>query len=207
MFETKVQVLFFIVKTQLQCITLPTDEILGYIINQMTHILQSLQQNKLILAPLDHYMAVMVRLSPENLDRLIDIQKRFGFTETLSFLVEDVDSLSAMVFPIHPRIETLLNVHQQSLAIQFPAEVCQHPQAKDGQVYFRICVNTKWKELLYHLGESLAYIALPTEEMSDEIKEKLKVYVDESFPIENQTFSEPAPVKCSYNAKGELEFH
>lgn len=167
--------------------------------------LESLKNGELLICPIDYHFAILGKVSKSSIDRLEDLQSRFQLDTPLTILTPDIARLKSFVPHIHPRVETLLSIHQKALALLHP-EFARDRESMCSGFHVRIVTESNLLEVLGHLGESLISLPLGNAEVYATKADQLCNYVDQVFDGIAEPFLEPAPVYATYGPKGHLIF-
>lgn len=173
-----------------------------------------LRDGEVILYPTDAGWAIGCdATNPAAIERMNKLRKKTS-AEPVTILVDDVSMLRKYVRDIHPRIETLVALHQRPLTIVYPGSR-NLPDILTGgrpEIGIRIVQDPFCLELISGLGNpivdasaSLSGQTRPANfgKISSELIKAVDYVV--KYRQENQENTEQ-PVVATYNRDGELEF-
>ncbi len=171
----------------------------------MSSSLQSLQNGELLICPIDYHYAILARVDQSNIDRIEDIKSRFDIADPLTILTASLEDLKQFAPRIHPRVDTLISIHEKALALRHP-EYAINTKKLGTKYHIRLVREESLLTVLRHLGESLISLPLGDTEDYEQKAQGLKSYVDCVIDGMAESFLSPSPVYASYGAKGQLEF-
>ena len=124
---------------------------------EATYCARLVSTGKVILYPTDTIwgMGCSIRF-PETLERIFQIKERPASKSTI-LLVDSMEMLKRFVKRIHPRVETLLTLHNRPLTVIYPDPIGipEYLLAQDGSVALRICKDLFCEKLIHQLNEPI----------------------------------------------------
>ena len=180
----------------------------------INHTIQILEEGGVILYPADTIWGIGCDATDQKaIRRVYDIKGR-SYTKPLIVLVADLAQLYQVVTSVHPRIDTLLSLHERPLTVIYPSvrEPYQHLAASDGTLAVRVVKTGFCHELLKAYGKPLVSTSANVSDMpsptkfgtvSSDIIDK----VDFALPaFTEKGITGTASVIARYDANGELDF-
>lgn len=181
------------------------------IIDQAVEVLQN---GKVILYPADTIWGIGCDAANREAVRRVYQIKGRNFNKPLIVLVSGISQLYEVVESIHPRIDTLLTLHERPLTIIYPQarEAFKHLAAEDGSLGVRVVKNCFCANLLEAFGRPLvstsaniSAAASPTDFGS--VSSEIINLVDFALPaFTEKGMKGTASVIARYDEHGELEF-
>ncbi len=177
-------------------------------------IAKKLNNGGLIIFPTDTIWGIGCRIDKlDSIKRIFAIKKR-DFNKPFPIIVDSVEMLKQYVEDIHPRVETLLNLHAHPLTVVYPkAKNITAPVAHEtGSVAIRIVKDPFCNALIKETGIPLVatsanFSGEPFPNNFSEIDVNLLELVDLVVDHRQNEKSKGKPsVIASYDDKGELEF-
>jgi L-threonylcarbamoyladenylate synthase len=109
----------------------------------------------LILFPTDTIWGIGCDATDPNAVARIHALKRRPEDKPLVVLVESIDMLQRYVESIHPRVETLLTLHERPLTIIYPKarDLAENLISKDGSIAIRVTSDPYCRELINSFGK------------------------------------------------------
>lgn len=171
-----------------------------------------LKEGKVILYPTDTIWGLGCSLeSPAALDRIFHIKNRPP-TKSPILLVNSIEMLKLYSGRIHPRIETLLLLHNRPLTVIYsnPVGLPLHVLNQDGSIAIRICKDPFCQKMIEFLNQPIISTSAnlsgePTPKNFTEISETILKKVDHTVLYRQKDLS---PTEAStiirYDDEGEI---
>jgi L-threonylcarbamoyladenylate synthase len=173
-----------------------------------------LQNGGVILYPADTIWGIGCdAANQEAVKRVYEIKGR-DFNKPLIVLVSSISQLYEVVESVHPRIDTLLTLHDRPLTIIYPKakEAYRHLAAKDGSLGVRVVRNCFCHNLLNAYGKPLVSTSAnlsssPSPTVFGTVSSEIISQVDFSLPaFTEKGIKGSASVIAKYDENGELDF-
>ena len=176
--------------------------------------IEFLQHGSVILYPADTIWGIGCdATNAEAVKKVYEIKGR-NFNKPLIVLVSSLQQIYEVVESVHPRVDTLLTLHERPLTIIYPKarEAFNHLAAQDGSLGVRVVKNCFCHNLIEAYGKPLVSTsanisgaAAPTDFGS--ISSEIISQVDFSVPaFTEKGLKGIASVIARYDENGELEF-
>ena len=182
--------------------------------DSISEICKLLDKGKIILYPTDTIWGIGCDATNESaINRLYHIKNR-DFSKPLIILVNSIEMIKDYVVDLHPRIETLLTLHNRPLTLVHPKSK-NLPSVLSGgssSIGIRIAQDLFCQELISAFGKPIVSSSgnmsdqpFPRNfgEISSEIIKQADYVV--KFRQEDKTLAEPSVV-ATYDSSGELVF-
>ena len=176
--------------------------------------IDALENGGVILYPADTIWGIGCDpLNQEAIRKIYDIKGR-DERKPLILLVPDIPALYQVVSTVHPRIETLLSLHQRPLTVVYPKTKLpyKHLAAADGSIGVRVVNNGICHEFLLAYGKPLISTSAnisgtPSPVKFGAISSEILRQMDYVFPapLEKDCTGTPSVI-ARYDANGELDF-
>lgn len=149
----------------------------------------------------------------EAIQKIYEIKGR-SFNKPLILLVADISQLYEVVTAVHPRIDTLLSLHERPLTIIYPKarEAYAHLAAPEGTIGVRVVISGFCHELLKSYGSPLISTSAnlsgePSPTDFGSVNTAIINMVDYAMPANTEKgITGTASVIARYDANGELDF-
>jgi L-threonylcarbamoyladenylate synthase len=174
----------------------------------------TLEKGGVILYPADTIWGIGCdATNPEAIARVYSIKGR-SYNKPLIVLVPDLEQLYKVVKTVHPRIDTLLHLHERPLTIIYPAALDEykHLTGPDGTIAVRVVNDGFCHQLLKAYGKPLVSTSANISGMESptrfgSISSDIIRQVDYSVPAftEKDLTGRPSVI-AKYDENGELEF-
>lgn len=173
-----------------------------------------LQRGCVILYPADTIWGIGCDAEDtEAIKKVYDIKGR-SYDKPLIVLVSSIAQLYEVVDSVHPRIDTLLTLHERPLTIIYPRAKAsfQHLAAKNGSLGVRVVKSGFCHDLIEAYGKPLVSTSAnissaPSPTTFGTISFDVINQVDYALPAFTEKDMKGIPsVIASYDANGELEF-
>ncbi len=151
--------------------------------------------------------------NPEAIQKIYNIKGR-DERKPLILLVADLDMLYQVVRSIHPRVETLLHLHERPLTVIYPKPTSAylHLAGPDGSIGVRIVKNGVCHDFLEAYGKPIISTSAnlsgsPSPVRFGTISSEIISAVDYVFPAftEKEITGSPSVI-ARYDSEGELDF-
>lgn len=179
---------------------------------EATYCARLVSTGKVILYPTDTIwgMGCSIRF-PETLERIFQIKERPASKSTI-LLVDSMEMLKRFVKRIHPRVETLLTLHNRPLTVIYPDPIGipEYLLAQDGSVALRICKDLFCEKLIQQLNEPIVSTSAnisgsPSPTSFGSIETCIKENVDYIVQYrQNDVTPSEASTIIRYDSEGEL---
>jgi len=179
---------------------------------EATYCARLVSTGKVILYPTDTIwgMGCSIRF-PETLERIFLIKERPASKSTI-LLVDSMEMLKRFVKRIHPRVETLLTLHNRPLTVIYPDPIGipEYLLAQDGSVALRICKDPFCEKLIHQLNEPIVSTSAnisgsPSPTSFASIEPCIKEHVDYIVHYrQNDVTPSEASTIIRYDSEGEL---
>jgi L-threonylcarbamoyladenylate synthase len=173
-----------------------------------------LDKGGVILYPADTIWGIGCdAMQPAAIRRVYEIKGR-SYAKPLILLVADFDQLYRVVSGVHPRVDTLLQLHERPLTVIYPqtSEPFCHLAAVDGSIAVRIVKSGFCHELLTEFGGPLVSTSanqagIPSPSDFGSISSDMIREVDYTLPAftERGITGNPSVI-ARYDDNGELDF-
>ena len=174
--------------------------------------IEALKMGGILIYPTDTIWGI--GCDPENksaVERIFQIKKR-DRDKPFILLVSDIEMLKRYVY-IHPRIETLLVVHQKPLTLIYSEvkNLPDHLLGPDGSIGIRICKHPFTNDLISRYNKPLVSTSAnfsgdPFPASFDDINPKLLRLMDHVVRPQLKERNGSPSVVATFNHKGELSF-
>ena len=150
---------------------------------------------------------------PEGIKKIYNIKGR-SYDKPLILLVADIPQLYEVVAGVHPRIDTLLQIHERPLTVIYPKakEKYRHLAAEDGTIAVRVVKSGFCHYLLLQYGAPLVSTSanisgMPSPTKFGTVSSEIISEVDYALPafIEKDITGSPSVI-ARYDENGELDF-
>lgn len=149
----------------------------------------------------------------EAVKKIYEIKGR-SYTKPLIILVADIPQLYEVVTGVHPRIDTLLQIHERPLTVIYPKakEKYQHLAAANGSIAVRVVKSGFCHYLLAQYGHPLVSTSAnisdtPSPTKFGTVSSDIISQVDYALPAFTEKDITGTPsVIASYDENGELDF-
>jgi L-threonylcarbamoyladenylate synthase len=187
------------------------NETIQKIIDQAVSILR---EGGVILYPADTIWGIGCDAgNREAVKRVYEIKGR-NYNKPLIILVADIAQLYEVVTGVHPRIDTLLHVHERPLTVIYPQvkENYRHLAAEDGSIGVRVVKSGFCHALLESFVKPLVSTSAniagsPAPTKFGTISSEIISSVDFTLPaFTEKEMTGTASVIARYDANGELDF-
>lgn len=150
---------------------------------------------------------------PEALNKIYKIKGR-SYDKPLILLVADIPQLYEVVADVHPRIDTLLQIHERPLTVIYPKakDKYRHLAAADGTIAVRVVKSGFCHYLLMQYGHPLVSTSAnisgtPSPTKFGTVSSEIFSEVDYSLPAFTEKDITGTPsVIARYDENGELDF-
>lgn len=178
---------------------------------------EALENGGLILHPTDTVWGIACDpFNPEAVSKVQELKNRPD-NQPFILLVHSLDQLKIYVPSIHPRVETLLSLHQRPLTIVYPGVVgLDKPLVNEkGEAAFRIVSSGSCHEIIRSFGKPLLSTSAnihgqPTPNHFGEITSDIIRGCDYTYPCDrddkNGRDQSPSIIATFNEKNGELEF-
>ncbi|MBK8956176.1 MAG: threonylcarbamoyl-AMP synthase [Saprospiraceae bacterium] len=172
-----------------------------------------LKQGKTLLYPTDTIWGIGCSIAfPDAILKIYEIKGR-DVQKSPILLVSSLEMLNRYIVRIHPRIDTLLSLHERPLTVIYPKtkDLPDLVLAQDGSVAMRICKDPFCKAMIELTNEPLISTSANLsgqlspgkfDEISDEIKQKVDYVVKHR---QNDREYGLASTIIRYDPEGEIE--
>jgi len=183
-------------------------------LDNINWISQLLSQEKVILCPTDTIWGLSCdAFSQKAVDKIYEIKKRDKH-KTMIILVDDIPMLKKYVINIHPRIETLMALHESPLPVihQSSDNLPDYLLTKERTIAIRVTKNDLLREIISDLGRPIISTSAnvqgePSPQSYDLISNEVTSQVDYIFQSGRLAKSKnPASTIIRYSQEGELFF-
>lgn len=152
-------------------------------------------------------------LNYDAIQKIYDIKGR-DHQKPLILLVAEVEQLHEVVTSVHPRVETLLSLHERPLTVIYPGTTppYRYLAAKDGSIGVRVVRHGFCHEFLSFYGKPVISTSAnlsgePSPIRFGSISSAIISRVDFAFPAQSEKDMTGSPsVIARYDANGELDF-
>ena len=173
-----------------------------------------LREGGVLLYPADTIWGIGCdAVNKEAVKKVYEIKGR-SYNKPLIVLVSSVSQLYEVVSGVHPRIDTLLHLHERPLTVIYPEarELFRHLAAEDGSIGVRVVKAGFCHELLEAFGHPLVSTSAnisgtPSPTKFGTISSEIISQVDLALPaFAEKDMTGTASVIARYDANGELDF-
>ena len=173
-----------------------------------------LREGGVLLYPADTIWGIGCdAVNKEAVKKVYEIKGR-SYNKPLIVLVSSVAQLYEVVSGVHPRIDTLLHLHERPLTVIYPEarELYRHLVAEDGSIGVRVVKAGFCHELLESFGQPLVSTSAnisgtPSPTKFGTISSEIISQVDLALPaFAEKDMTGTASVIARYDANGELDF-
>ena len=173
-----------------------------------------LREGGVLLYPADTIWGIGCdAVNKEAVKKVYEIKGR-SYNKPLIVLVSSVSQLYEVVSGVHPRIDTLLHLHERPLTVIYPEarELFRHLVAEDGSIGVRVVKAGFCHELLESFGQPLVSTSAnisgtPSPTKFGTISSEIISQVDLALPaFAEKDMTGTASVIARYDANGELDF-
>ncbi len=176
--------------------------------------IEILEAGGVILYPADTIWGIGCdAANPRAIEKVYEIKGR-RFNQPMILLVSNLQQLYQVVTSVHPRVDTLLSLHERPLTVIYPSarEPYQHLTGPDGTIAVRIVRFGFCHELIEAYGKPLISTSAnqsgePTPSRFGTISSAIIAQVDMALPaFTEEGITGTASVIARYDANGELDF-
>jgi tRNA A37 threonylcarbamoyladenosine synthetase subunit TsaC/SUA5/YrdC len=176
-----------------------------YFLDNIEEVAKLLKSGKKTLLPTDSGWCACYILPESG----IDVEDKLREVDDISIMVSDIEMLKMLYPDLHPRIETLLSLHDKPLGLLLPLEDRSMRSNEEGS-FIRLAQDDYMKTVIAEVGSPLivrrlyngdeavtSYDDIPAAEMknADYISKQIK-----------HAEVEALPVLANYNRKAVLDF-
>ncbi len=173
-----------------------------------------LQKGSVILYPADTIWGIGCDAQNEEAVKQVYQIKGRSFNKPLIVLVSNIPQLYDVVASVHPRIDTLLTLHERPLTIIYPKarKEYSHLTAPDGSLGVRVVKNCFCHDLIEAYGKPLVSTSAnisnaPSPINFGSISSEIISMVDYALPaFTEKGMTRTASVIAKYDENGELDF-
>jgi len=185
-----------------------------FYIDDINQIVQILEREGVIAYPTDTIWGLGCAISSEKAYQRIASIKGRDKKKPFILLVDSVDMLKEHIDYLHPRVETLLNLHDRPLTLiyDFPKNLPDYALADNGTIGIRVVKDSFCRDLINRLGQPIVSTSAnfsnnPPPDIFTDIDPKMLRKVDYVVLYRRDDTSKSAPsVIARYDKKGELQF-
>lgn len=173
-----------------------------------------LDQGGVVLYPADTIWGIGCDpTDPEAVQKIYDIKGR-DERKPLILLVADLNMLYQVVKSVHPRVETLLHLHERPLTVIYPKPTAafEHLAGPDGSIGVRVVKQGICHDFIVAYGKPLISTSAnisgaPSPVRFGAISSEIISRVDYAFPAftEKEMTGSPSVI-ARYDSNGELDF-
>lgn len=176
--------------------------------------IQVLESGGVLLYPADTIWGIGCDAGlPSAIRKVYDIKGR-DYDKPLIVLVADIPQLYQVVAGVHPRIDTLLHLHERPLTVIYPKvrDNYRHLAAKDGSIGVRVVKSGFCHDLLTAYGKPLTSTSAnksgdPSPVKFGSVSSYIIDRVDYALPaFTEKGITGSASVIARYDENGELDF-
>lgn len=180
----------------------------------ITQAIESLSRGDVLLYPADTIWGIGCDATqPDAIQKVYAIKGR-DYRKPLIVLVPDLGMLYEVAASVHPRVDTLLQLHERPLTIIYPAArpEYQHLASESGTIAVRVVYQGFCHDLLTAYGKPLVSTSAnisgqPSPTSFGTVSSEIISQVDYALPAftEKDLTGRPS-VLATYNESGELDF-